>query len=48
MKVIHTARFLGARAPPETPSLATQRTSVRFEKTYRASQRTNLLESESL
>ena len=43
MKVVHTARSPGARAPPEAPSLATQCTSVRFEKTYRASQRTNLL-----
>ena len=40
MKVVHTARSPGARAPPEAPSLATQCTSVRFEKTYRASQRT--------
>ena len=47
MKVVHTARSPGARAPPEAPSLATQCTSVRFEKTYRASQRTNLLESET-
>ena len=46
-KVVHTARFPGARAPPEAPSLATQCTSVRFEKTYRASQRTNQKERAS-
>ena len=34
---------LGVHAPPRAPSLAALCTSVRYEKTYRASQRTNRL-----